>query len=69
MAAQMLVVVSKVKAMGKAVGFRVSLEFCEKLSQELQEIVIASVKRAQKDGRGTVKARDLPAITLEADEE
>ncbi len=65
MAAQMLVVVSKVKAMGKAVGFRISLEFCEKLSEALYNILVASVKKAQADGRGTVKARDLPAITLE----
>jgi histone H3/H4 len=67
--AQMLVVVSKVKAMGKAVDFRISLEFCERLSEKLGDIVIAAVKIAHADGRGTVKARDMPIITLESKEE
>jgi hypothetical protein len=60
--ANTLVVVSKVKALAKVGGLRTSVEFCEALSNEVGKIVIEAAKRAKGDGRGTVKARDLPEI-------
>lgn len=64
-----LVVVSKVKALAKVGGLRTSSEFCEALSKEVGRIVIEAAKAAKTDERGTIKARDLPNISFNADEE
>ena len=61
----MLIVVSKVKDMAKAVDLRTSLEFCTALSEVVAKIVIRAAKSAKADGRGTIKVRDLPTITFE----
>ncbi len=64
----MLVVVSQIKAMAKAVGLRTSLDFCTALSESLQDVIIFAAKSAKADGRGTIKERDLPALVLEKKE-
>lgn len=55
----MLIVASKVKAMGAAVDLRTSKEFLEALSDKVQDLVIAAAKAAKEDKRQTIKARDL----------
>jgi len=56
----MLVVVSKIKAMGKKVNLRIGMDFCTKLSEVIVQIVIAAAKNAREEGMGTVKARHMP---------
>jgi histone H3/H4 len=62
--ANTLVVVSKVKALAKIGGLRTSSEFCEALSEQVGTIIIEAAKSAKSDGRGTIKARDLPEVTF-----
>jgi len=65
----MLVVVSQIKAMAKAAGLRTSLDFCTALSDSLQDVIIFAAKSAKKDGRSTIKDRDLPKFILQAHDE
>ena len=64
-----LVVVSKVKSVAKVGGLRTSSEFCEALSKKVGEILIESAKAAKADNRGTIKARDLPNISYNVEDE
>lgn len=62
----MLVVVSKVKAMVKAAGFRTSAEFLDELDSIIQKIVIQSAKIARRShDHTTLKPKDLPDISIE----
>lgn len=54
-----IVVASKIKALGKVVQLRVSAEFINALSGVVGKIVIASAKKAKEEGMGTIKARHL----------
>jgi len=65
----MLVVVSKIKAMAKAAGLRTSLEFCDKLSEEVQAVIIQAAKNAKAAKMSTIKDRHMPKIVLEDPEE
>jgi len=60
-----LIVVSKVKALAKIGGLRTSIEFCEALNGPVGMMIIEAAKRAKADGRATIKARDLPEITMD----
>ena len=60
----MLIVVSKVKAAAKAVGFRCGIEVCEALNKVATDVLIAAAKAAKADGRATIKERDIPKITI-----
>ena len=55
----MLIVSSKIKEMGKAVGLRTSKEFLESLSAVVADIVIQSAKKAKEAKMGTIKSRHL----------
>lgn len=54
-----IVVASKIKALGKVASLRVSAEFINALSNLVGKIVIASAKKCKADGMGTIKARHL----------
>lgn len=62
--AQMLVVVSKIKALAKVGGLRTSEEFCKALSDKVGGFIIEAAKAAKADGRGTIKARDIPVMKI-----
>jgi histone H3/H4 len=57
--AEMLVVVSKVKDAVKAAGCNVGGDFPEALSAHVEEQIKLAVKRAEANGRKTVRASDL----------
>jgi len=57
--ADVLVVVSKVKAYIKQKGCNTSAESIEELSKRVQMILDMAIKRTSANGRKTVKAQDL----------
>lgn len=57
--ADILVVASKVKAVGKAQDVRTSAEFIEALSELVQKRTETAIARALAAGRKTIKAEDL----------
>lgn len=57
--AEMLVVVSKVKDVVKAAGCNVGGDFPEALSTHVEELIKKAVKRAEDNGRKTVRPSDL----------
>lgn len=54
-----IVIASKIKALGKVAQLRVSAEFISALSDMVGKIVIASAKKCREDQMGTIKARHL----------
>jgi len=57
--ADVLVVVSKVKAYIKNKGCNTSAESIEELDKRVKMILDAAVKRTEANGRKTVKAQDI----------
>lgn len=65
----MVIVVSKVKAMAKAVDLRLSQEACEAISGIVQQVVIESAKAAKAEKIGTIKKRHIPGVNFVEQEE
>lgn len=59
MAKEILVVVSKVKDYVKEKGLQTSETAVEALSEAVKELLDKAVKRAQDNGRQTIKDRDI----------
>ncbi len=57
--AEMLVVVSKVKDVVKNAGCNMGGDFADALSAHVEEQIKMAVKRAESNGRKTVRAGDL----------
>ncbi len=55
----MYVVASKIKEIVKKENMNMASDFAEALSGKVEELVKAAVKRAQGNGRKTVRAVDL----------
>ena len=59
MTQEMLVVGSKVKNVIKEAGLRSDGELAQAVSDKVQEMLKAAVKRCQENNRGTVRPHDL----------
>jgi len=59
MSKEILVVVSKVKEYIKEKGLQTSETAVDSLSDEVRELLDKAVKRAQDNGRQTIKDRDI----------
>jgi histone H3/H4 len=56
---EILVVTSKVKALGKAQGLRTGAEAIEELSRVVERIYAAAAEKAKAAGRKTVLVEDI----------
>lgn len=57
--ADTLVIQSKVKDHARDKGARVSGDFIDELSREVEHLVNRAIERAQSNGRNTIRAGDL----------